>query len=191
MDRVRKAVRWVFLVALGVPLLGLTSVSAAGPKAVRKYSMPDHGVLELKVPTIWQEKVHKIQENLPPTILFNPASGTDFQILISVLWSKKGEQGFNSPDKVRKLINQDGQKLLNKTVETKIVLQEIKGINNTGYYFSLTDKAPEPGEYRYMTRGGIGVGNLLLSVTVLHRVKDSEAVKEALSILREAKQVSK
>ena len=88
-------------------------------------------------------------------------------------------------------INQDGQKLLNKTVETKIVLQEIKGTNNTGCYFSITDKAPDPGEYRYMTRGGIGVGNLLLSVTVLHRVKDSEAVKEALSILREAKQVSK
>jgi hypothetical protein len=76
-------------------------------------------------------------------------------------------------------------------VETKIVLQEIKGVNNTGYCFFVTDKAPNPGEYRYITRGAIGVGNLLLNATILHRVKESESVKEALSMLREAKQSPK
>jgi hypothetical protein len=39
-----------------------------------------------------------------------------------------------------------------------------------------------------MTRGGMTVGNLLLNVTILHRVKESESVKEALFMLREAKQ---
>jgi len=39
-----------------------------------------------------------------------------------------------------------------------------------------------------MTRGGIAVGNLLLNVTILYRVKDSQSVKEALSMLREARQ---
>ena len=76
-------------------------------------------------------------------------------------------------------------------METKIVLNEIKGINHTGYYFSVTDKNPEPGEYRYLTQAGIGVGNLLLHVTVLHRVKESGAVKDTLSMLREAKQTPK
>ena len=47
----------------------------------------------------------------------------------------------------------------------------MKGINYAGYYFSVTDKNPEPGEYRDMTQAGMGVGNLLLHVTVLHRVK--------------------
>ena len=42
-----------------------------------------------------------------------------------------------------------------------------------------------------MTRGAIGVENLLLNVTILYRVKDSEAVKDALSMLREAKQSAK
>ncbi len=64
-------------------------------------------------------------------------------------------------------------------------------MNNIGYYFSITDKAPNPGEYRYMNRGAIGVGNLLLTVTILHRVKESESVKDALSMLREAKQSAK
>jgi hypothetical protein len=68
---------------------------------------------------------------------------------------------------------------------------DIQGVDHTGYYFSVTDKAPDPGEYRYMTHAAIGVGNLLLSATILHRVKESESVKDALFMLREAKQSAK
>jgi hypothetical protein len=64
-------------------------------------------------------------------------------------------------------------------------------VSHIGYYFSITDKAPNPGEYRYMNRGVIGVGNLLLNATILHRVKESESVKDALSLLREARQIVK
>jgi len=128
---------------------------------------------------------------MPPTIIFKPASGDDFQVLVTALWSKKEEPDFNSQDKVRTLVEKDSQKLLPNTVEAKIVLQEIKGVNNTGYYFSVTDKAPNPGEYRYMTRGAIGVGNLLLNTTILHRIKESGSVKDALSMLREARQIVK
>jgi hypothetical protein len=42
-----------------------------------------------------------------------------------------------------------------------------------------------------MTREAIGVGNLLLNATILHRMKESETVKEALSMFREAKQSKK
>jgi hypothetical protein len=99
-----------------------------------------------------------------------------------------GEPDFNSPEKVRALVEIDGKKILPKAVETKIVLREIRGPNNTGYFFSLTDKASNPGEYRYMIRGAIGVGNLLLNTTILHRIKETGSVKDALSMLREAKQ---
>jgi hypothetical protein len=64
----------------------------------------------------------------------------------------------------------------------------MRGVHNIGYFFSLTDKAPNPGEFRYMIRGGMAVGNLLLSTTILYRTEDSESVKDALSMLREAKQ---
>jgi hypothetical protein len=111
--------------------------------------------------------------------------------MISVLWGKTGDQEFNSQEKVRTFVEKDGQKLLPSAAESNLVLQEIKGVNNTGYYFSVTDKAPNPGEYRYMTRGAIGVGNLFLNFSIFHRVKDSQAVRDALSVLREAKQSSK
>ena len=183
-----KAEGLILIMTLSVIFLAANNALAAEPKAVRKYPIPDHGVLELNVPTSWKSEIHKPQKDMSPTIIFKPAKGDDFQVLITVLWDKTGEKDFNSPEKIRTFVEKDGQKLLPKTVETKIILQEIKGINTAGYYFSVTDKAPNPGELRYMTRGGIGVGNLLLNVTILHRMKDSESVKEVLPMLREAKQ---
>jgi hypothetical protein len=184
----RKKVNLILVVALSVMFLVANNASAARPKAIRKYPIPDHGVLELNVPTSWKGEVHKPQENMPPTIIFKPALGKDFEVIITVLWDTAGEQDFNSPAKVRTLVENDGQKILPNSVENRLVVQQIRGINNIGYIFSLTDKTPKPGEFRYMTRGGIAVGNLLLNVTILYRVKDSQSVKWALSMLREARQ---
>jgi hypothetical protein len=188
MNMTRKLVTMVFVMTLLVTLLIASVGSAIGQKAIRKYPIPEHGTLELNVPTPWKAEVHKTRENMPPTLIFSPAKGNDFQVTISVLWGKTGDQDLNSREKARTFVEKDGQKLLPKTAEGKIVLQEIKGVSHSGYYYSVTDKAPDPGEYRYMTRGAIGVGSLFLNFTTLHRVKDSQAVRDALSILREAKQ---
>lgn len=187
----QKRIEWVVVMTLVGIFLGTGNLFAAEQKAIKKYPIPEHGTLEMKVPASWKGEAHKPQADMPPTMIFNPAKGNDFQVIIAVLWSKTGEQGFNSQDKVQTLVEKDGQKLLPNAVETEIILQEIQGIDHTGYYFSVTDKAPDPGEYRYMTHGAIGVGNLLLSTTILHRVKESGSVKDALSALREAKQSTK
>ena len=187
----RKEIVLLFATFLIAVSLGTSIVCADEKTAIKKYPIPDHGVLELNVPASWKAGTHRPQENMPPTIILSPSKGNDFQVTMMVLWGKKEEPDFNGPEKVKTLLENEGQKLLPRTVETKIVLSEIKGINHSGYYFSVTDKNPEPGEYRYMTRAGIGVGNLLLHVTVLHRVKESGAVKDILSMLRQAKQTSR
>ena len=191
MNMIRVNVKLIFVMTLIMAWLGTRMVSAEGPKSVRKYPIPDHGILELNVLPSWKDNIHKPQKDMFPTIIFIPAKGNDFQVLITVIWSKTGEQDFNSPVKIRTLVEQDGQNILPKAVETNLVVQQMRGVNSIGYFFSLTDKAPNPGEFRYMTRGGIAVGNLLLNATILYRVKDSESVKDALSMLREAKQSTK
>ena len=187
----RKKANLILGMVLSITFLITSIALAGGLKAVKKYPIPEHGTLELNVLTSWRGDIHKPQENLPPTIIFGPTKGNDFQVLITVLWDNVGEPDFNSPEKVRALVEIDGKNILPKAVETKIVLREIRGPNNTGYFFSLTDKAHKPGEFRYMTRGGMTVGNLFLNVTILHRVKESESVKEALFMLREARQSAK
>jgi len=187
----RKKTNLILGMVLSITFLITSIALAGGLRAVRKYPIPEHGVLELNVPTSWKGDIHKPQKDIPPTIIFSPKKGNDFQVLITVLWDKVGEQDFNSPDKIRTYVHEDGQKILSKAVETKLVVQQMRGVNNIGYFYSLTDKVPNPGEFRYMTRGGIAVGNLLLNVTILYRVKDSESVKDALAMLREAKQSTK
>jgi hypothetical protein len=191
MHRIQINVKLVFVMTLLTTLIGTNLVFAAGPKAVRKYPIPDHGILELNVPASWKDNIHKPQKDMFPTIIFVPEKGNDFHVLITIIWGKTGEQDFNSPTKIRTLVEQDGQNILPKAVETQLVLQQMRGVNNIGYFFSLTDKAPNPGEFLYLTRGGMAVGNLLLNATILYRAEDSEYVKDALSMLREAKQIIK
>ncbi len=191
MNILRKEIASFFTLGLIAVFLGTGIVSADEKTAIKKYPIPDHGVLELNVPASWKTKIHKPQENMPPTMIFIPATGNDFQVTMIVLWGKKEEPDFNRSETVKTFLEKEGQKLLPRIVETKIALQEIKGVNHTGHYFSVTDKNPEPGEYRYMTRVAIGVGNLLLDTTIIHRVKGSGAVNEALSMLRQAKQTAK
>jgi len=186
-----RMIKLIVVTALAGIFLRTGIVFAAEQKAIKKYPIPEHGTLQLNVPTSWKGEIHKPQTNMPPTMIFNPEKGNDSQVIITVLWSKTGEQDFNSQDKLRTFVQKEGQKLLPKAVETEIVLQEIWGVDHNGYYFSVTDKAPNPGEYRYMTHGAIGVGNLLLSTTILHRVKESGSVRDTLSILREAIQSTK
>ena len=122
-----KGIEWVVVTTLVGIFLGTGNLLAAEQKAIKKYPIPEHGMLELKVPTLWKAKVHKPQENMPPTIIFDPAKGNDFQVMITVMLGKTGDQGFNSQDHVRILVEKDGQKLLPNISETKIVLTEIKG----------------------------------------------------------------
>lgn len=187
----RKEIVLLCATVLVAAFLGTAIVCADEKTTIKRYPIPDHGVLELNVPASWKTKIHKPQEDMPPTMIFSPATGNDFQVTMMVLWGKKEEPDFNRTERVKTFLEKEGQKLLTRIVETKIVLNEIKGITHTGYYFSVTDKNPEPGEYRYMTRAGIGVGSLLLQVTVLHRVREAGAVKDTLFMLREAKQTPK
>ncbi len=191
MKTLAEEIRSVSVLTLVATLIGTYVVLGAQQKGIRRYPIPDHGVLELTVPTSWQDDVHQPREDLPPTIVFSPAKGNDFQALITVLWDNAGNPRFNSPEGVRTVVEKDSRKILPKAVETKIVLKEIRGPDNIGYFYSLTDKALRPGEFRYMTRGGMSAGNLLLSITILHRAKESDSLKEVLFMLRQARQTPK
>ena len=80
------------------------------------------------------------------------------------------------------------RKMLPSAVEQQANIQEVNGTDGKGYYFLLTDKAPKPGEYPYAVRAGIGVGDLLLSVTILSRSKNSEGITATIKALQEARQ---
>ena len=153
------------------------------------FALPQHGTLLLKMPSAWKQTVRRPPNNLPPTITFAPYQGDDFKVLITTIWSPRKDPSFNKSDKVKSLIDNDLKGMLPGAIEKEVALQEFKSIDGTGYYFLVTDRAPKPGEYPYAVRAGIGVGDLLLSVTVLSRSKDSEGITATIKALQEAKQI--
>jgi hypothetical protein len=85
------------------------------------------------------------------------------------------------------LVEDTAQNLAIQTVEREIPILEIHGGSGIGYYFSVTDKAPAPDEYKYLTQGALAVDDLLLTFAVLTNEADSSVVKEALDVVRSAR----
>ncbi len=160
-------------------------------KSTREFQIPGYGILLLNLPTSWHDEIYRSREDQPPSIILRPKSGDEFYCWMTIRGPKEGEAGFNHPDRIKVFVKQEGETLLDRAVETEILLQELQGSHSIGYFFSLTDKSPKRGEFRYMTRGAIGVGNLLLSFTHLYHKKDSPSLKEVFLMLQEVRQRKK
>ena len=163
---------------------GETSVS----NQARSFPLPQHGKLILDVPTTWRQDIRQPPGDLPPTLTLSPEQGDEFQVMITPLWSPTNDATFNEPEAVKRLIEADLRNMLPGAVEKQVSVQEFKGIDGTGYYFLVTDKAPKPGEYPYAIRAGIGVGDLLLGVTILCRSKDTTGIAATIKALEKAVQ---
>jgi hypothetical protein len=154
----------------------------------RSFALPNHGKLLLSVPAAWKQAVRQPPHDLPPTVTFTPAKGDDFVVFITPLWSVKNDPTFNKPENVRRLMEENLGRMLPGSIEQKASLQEFAGVYGKGYFFLLTDKAPKQGEYPYALRTGLGVGDLMLSATVLCRSKNSEGITLTIRALQDARQ---
>ena len=170
---------------LAAPVAPATPTDTPKP---RSFPVPQHGNLVLSVPASWDHEIQQPPENLPPTFVLTPRQGDDFQVLITLMWSFKNEPGFNSPQKIRRLIEANRVRMLPTAVEREVPLEQIQGKQGAGYYFFMTDKEPGTG-YRHMVSSGIGVGDLMVITTILSRTKDSEGIRQTLKALQGAVQI--
>jgi hypothetical protein len=164
--------------------------SYAEEREIREYPVPGHGILQLNVPKSWKDEVREATDNRPSTINFRPKVGNEFVMIITPIWNSEEENLFGTEEKIRALVENDWKAFSKKAKESKPTLHQLSGTGSDGFYYTATDKAPKKGEYKYLLRAGIGVGDLLLSVTLLSHKKDSPAIKDGLHILREARQKS-
>ena len=164
-----------------------TTIIYGTPSLVQKtYKIQNHGLLKLTIPSSWKDQFKQVAKTIPPTIRLIPPSNEKAIALITIIWNRDKVKDFNSPENIKNLVVNTGQHLLKQSVEKKLTLQEIKGKTSAGYYYILTDKAPKPDEYKYLSQGGIGTGDLLLVFSILYNDKNSEFPKTSLQILRKA-----
>jgi len=83
---------------------------------------------------------------------------------------------------VRGIVEEAGKHMLKDSVEKKLILKEFSQGILKGYYFSLTDKAPKPGEYKYVKQGAVMSSQFYLSFTILYK-NSNDPSKEAIKII--------
>jgi hypothetical protein len=158
------------------------------PEKPGTYTVPGHGQLQFAVPAGWTSEVRRAPSG-HPTFAFQPGSDPGIKLLVTVMWSPTGDPSFNTAESIRDIVTTVGNRLLPTAVEKAINLREIRTRSGIGYWFSLTDRAPKPGEFEYMAQGCVPAGDLLLTFTVLTRTAPPQGAQEGLALVASAVQI--
>jgi hypothetical protein len=176
--------------AWAIPLLCAAGVAlGADATAPKKYALPAHGSLQLNVPAAWADEVRSPPGGVPPTILFRARSGRAFEVLVTPIWRSRPDIPEATKETIRQSVQRAADDAKADAVEETIPVRELAGAKGPGYYFAATDKAPKPGEYKYLTQGMVKLGDLTVTFTILTNDGQRQVVKDALEMVKSAAQL--
>ncbi len=177
----------VFILAsiwfLAVPALA----QDARPSSERRYSLADGSVLVLSVPAGWNDEVRRGDARTLLTVALRPGSGPGFAVLVSPIRLAKQAAAAPVLEEIRRGVQSAADGARAQAVEKSIVAVELKGPAARGYYFSATDRAPKPGEFKYLTQGTLALGEIRVAFTILTNDGQRAVSDAALEMLRTAR----
>jgi hypothetical protein len=169
-------------------LLALTIATSAfaGELTV---SLPGHEALALTVPSGWAATVRRDRADLPPTVVVTTSSPGDFQMLVTPIWPMGGAKAPTLGD-IQGIVERAAAHIKPQAVEASLPLQRLDGPEATGFYFSATDRAPEPDGYKYLTQGTLMLEELRVTFTILANGEPAEPTRKALDMLKTVHRVA-
>lgn len=170
----------------GPPATGRATSPA--PTTSKSYSIENHGELRLTIPAGWTVQEDPATPGIPRTLRLTDANAK-FEMLISILPPPAGMPDFNSKTKLRAIAEAQGKHLLATAKETNVALEEIKNAPGGGFIYAFSDKSPAPGSYEFISGGVVGVGELILSTTMLMHERNPSQRAAAIDVLAKAMQV--
>jgi hypothetical protein len=176
--------RWSIAILLVACWPGLVSA------APQNFPLPGHGALLLNVPEGWKAGLKQPAGGLPPTIGLGPQSGAPFVVLITAVWGTSPGEAVPDDAKIRSTVTLAAKSAEGQSVEGVLSLKDLAGSSGRGYYFRATDRAPAPGEWKYLSQGMIRTGAIALTFTILTNDGQAAAEKAALEMIRLAVQQS-
>lgn len=179
-------------IKLSVALLALlviaTAVAQADTTVSRRFTLPEHGQFVIAVPADWKGEMSQPGNRMPPTITFTPASGKPFHILMTTIWPPSKDRQPQTREQIRATVQRGVDGARTRAAEKELRVVEFQGRTGPGFYFSATDRAPKPDEYRFLTQGVVRVGELSVTFTILTNDGQDAVVKQALDALKGATQ---
>jgi hypothetical protein len=169
-----------FASALLLSILSLPSL-AGGELRV---SLPNRGAVVLVVPQGWKEQINRPYPDAPPTITLTPAGNTSFQVLVTPIWPANASVPKATAQALRSQVGSAAAAAKAQAVESDLPVLELAGPNVFGSYFSATDRAPKPGEYKNLTQGLLSLSELRVAFTVLSNGDRLVVLEPALDMLK-------
>jgi hypothetical protein len=176
-----------------LPGLWLAGCSKPVPKTERAYGLGTNGALFLTYPAEWTNSIKRVVEkgysfDAP---FFAPTNSNDFNFMVVLVFV--GESKSPTLATLKSSLATRGRDDLTNAVESAISVKELEGM--TGCYFNLTDKRwanipPPAGEFRYLTRGYVALGPLVLNLNLVSndRNRDFPAALEVIKTARYSKE---
>ena len=168
-----------FLTVLSLPAPGV----AADDGADKRYALPERGFFKLRMPAGWTDRVEQKSQAVP-LISFGPSQGKPF--IVTVTPQSGAGKPLPSRDELRKRVEYAAEGIRPLAVEKVIKVIEFAGASGAGFYFFATDSAPQPGEYKFMNKGMLRVGDLAVDFTILTNEGQDAVVRAALDMLKGA-----
>ena len=170
---------------IGLILACLVVASCGGRSSVgaRRLPVGDRDLLVLEMPLVWKQIDRSAADDTVRSFMFTAGEGKAFKVIVTPLAAQMLKFGFSRPENIRALVENEGTDLLLNAVESKVRLEELRAGDVVGYYFTLTDRAPKPGEFKYMIEGARGFPQMLVMFTILTHDRQSEVCREALSMI--------
>jgi hypothetical protein len=163
------------------------SVSADDAGAQRMYPMRGHGTLVLQLPSGWKDQIRQAPGAASQEIMLSGFEGTSFVVMITPIFATPATAAdFGTPKSIHAMVEKAAQAAAPRSVEGELGIVTIGGGQGPGYYFDATDRAPKPGEFKYMTQGAVGVGEMVCVFTILSDDAKSVVKTKALTMLSEA-----
>ena len=161
----------------------------AQPIPPRLFEVPDHGRLRMIVPFEW--KVSSRSSKQPPAVVVHiaPSTGDAFDIQLTSVWLDVERRQKMTPDAIRSNVRRSADTLLQKAEDKSVIMEDLKGEQVTGNYYTLADSDPKPGEYRYVTQGSFITEELLTAFTIQHRQPKPDELARSLRMLAGATHV--
>jgi len=170
---------------------GQATPSAENTRKTRgsDFSIPDHGSLRLEVPESWRSQSRALAEPASVTLHFVPENGDAFDIQVTAVWLDPEKRSRETNDSLKATAQRSATELLPHSIEKTATIHDLRGPQSVGFYYSLTDNNPGPGEFTNLTQGVFLTDELLSTFTILHRTPMAPEVNQALRAFSEATEV--
>jgi len=171
-------------IVIALVLACMAAVAAARDVRV---ALGTRGAVVFAVPDDWRDAIDQPDPDTPPTVVFTPAQGHGFEVLVTPIWPSIANPPALSQGALREQVRRAADDAQPRAVERELAVVDFSGPAGYGTHFSATDREPEPDGYKYLTQGLLAASDLRVSFTILVNGNPAPVVQQALTALRTMK----